>query len=651
MLMEYNHLFQPLDIGRVHFKNRIFSAPVQTGYLDGNGYYTDYAIHAFSEKARGGCSLVSLGDTPVDSRYAVATYRHPVIDDPGTLPSLSELVRSVHEYGSVLSVELNHAGDMANPAYNSSSQPIGPVDYVRKDGQPVRQMNQELMDYTLESFAQAAALAKLAGVDIINIQAGHGWLLHQFLSPRTNTRRDNYGGSIRNRCRFPLEVLARVRETVGPDTLIQLSVSAAEYIKGGTTLDDTLEFIRLAREYVDLIYVTASVNTDSRASTIIHSTTYQPHTHLASYAAAVKQATDLPVVAVGGILSPEEGEEILAAGQADAVAMGRALIADPYLPYKAKHGDTKTIRPCLRCLNCLNEMSRSRSFSCTVNPISGREFRIPLGTAEAARKMDIVIIGGGPAGMVAATAASQFGHQVTLFEKEQELGGMLKRTLSPSFRSDMARYLEYLKYTVQSDPGIRLQLGTTASPELLYPLHPDAVILATGSLSRERQIPGWDRPQVHEVSTLSLLPEEEGSHVIVVGGGVSGCEAALHLAEEGRKVTVLESGSAPMPAYSRLPRIALLDRLNQMKVEVRTECNVNEITEDGVRYVSRTMKNHTLASDFVVLANGRDPDPGTAARYLGIAPTVVTIGAAKNAGSLLDCVHDGYFAGRNIEFY
>lgn len=649
--MTYPKLFQPLQVRHVRFRNRIFSAPVQTSYLDGNGYYTDYAIEYFAEKARGGTALVTVGDTPVDSRYAATTYRHPVLDDPGTLPSLCELVGAVHEYGALVSVELNHGGSMAHPQYITGSSPIGPVDYLRKDGQLIKGMDGELMSYTLDSFAQAAAMAKLAGVDVITIQAGHGWLLHQFLSPRTNTRKDQYGGTLRNRCRFPLEVLVRVREIVGDDTLIQLSVSAAEHIKGGDTLANTIEFVQMARPYVDLVHVTASVNTDSRASTIIHSTPYQPHLLIAHYAAAIKAATDLPVVAVGGILSPEEGEEVLERGSADAVAMGRALIADPFLPYKAKHQREDEIRPCLRCLTCLNEMSRSRSFTCTVNPTAGREFRLHRQTSQPHPSLNITVVGGGPAGMSAALSAAMHGHTVTLFEKRMELGGMIRHTLTPDWQADTAAYLDYLDRAVRAQSGIQLYLGVTATPEKLAALSPQAVILATGSQPRADELPGWEMSGAMEVSEVYEKVHQVGRRVIVVGAGVSGCEAALYLAENGREVVVVDRGAAVMPHYSRLPRIALVDRLRANGVELRAGVQVSRLLPGGVLLEDGGGKPQQLEGDTVVLANGRRGAMETVEQFAGAALTVTSVGGCGRSVSLRDCIHVGYFVGRNIEYY
>lgn len=649
--MKYPQLFRPLRVKNLCFRNRIFSAPIQMSYLDGNGYYTDYAISAFAQKARGGAALVCLGDTPVDSRFAPNTYRHPVLDDPGALPSLCELVRTIHEYGAAVSVELNHAGSMAHPQYISGPSPIGPVDYLRKDGQPVKAMDSALMAYTLESYTQAAAMAKLAGFDVITIQTGHGWLLHQFLSPRTNTRTDQYGGSLRNRCRFPLEVLARVRETVGPDMVIQLSVSAAEHIKGGDTLANTLEFVKMARPYVDMVYVTASVNTDSRAATIIHSTPYQPHQLITHYASAVRAVTDLPVVAVGGIMTPEAGEDIIARGEADAVAMARALIADPMLPLKAKHRNGEGIRPCLRCLTCLNEMSRSRSSCCTVNPTAFREFRLngPRGEPQIAAR--VVVVGGGPSGMAAALSAAQNGHNVTLFEAAPQLGGHISRTLTAPYRADTAEYLDYLEQCVCRQANIQLRLGAVATPELVTALSPQAVILATGALPRADELPGYAQYGGIEVTRVYEEIDRVGYRVIVVGGGVAGCEAALCLADEGREVTILDAGTIPMPKYSRLPRIALLDRLMARGVELRSGVRVTAIVPDGVIAEDSSGRAFCIQGDTVVVANGRRIREDFYGGFADTAETVTAVGTCARIGGLYECIHSGYFAGRNIEFY
>jgi 2,4-dienoyl-CoA reductase-like NADH-dependent reductase (Old Yellow Enzyme family)/thioredoxin reductase len=649
--MNYPNLFQPMWIGSLRLKNRIFAAPLQMSFLDGNGYYTDYTIRSFQEKARGGAALVTVGDTPVDSRYAASTYRHPVLDDPGTLPSLTELVRSIHEYGAAASVEVNHAGAMAHPQYITGPNPIGPVDDVRKDGQFVKGMDEELMAYTLDSFAQAAAMAKLAGFDLITVQMGHGWLLHQFLSPRTNTRKDQYGGSLRNRCRFPLEVLARIRKVVGPEFPIQISVSGAEHIKGGDTLQNTIEFCKMAQPYVDLIHVTASVNTDSRAATIIHSTPYQPHELLTHYAAAIKKATGMPVVAVGGILSPGEAEGVLERGEADAVAMGRALIADPFLPYKAKHQREEEIRPCLRCLTCLDEMSRSRSFCCTVNPLAGREFRLLNQSSEPKAKMRLAVIGGGPAGMSAALSAADNGHTVTLIEQSGQLGGLLRRTLSAPCKSDTAAYLNYLERAVRKTAGIQICLNTEATPENVSVLAPQGVIMATGSLSRKGELPGADSTGVLDVAELYQRPVPSGQRVVIVGGGVSGCEAALYLAKLGKQVTVVEQGTILMSQFSRLPRIALLDQLAAQKVECCTGLRVTEVTSDGVQMRDTGGKVHRLEADVVVVANGRQGDSSMVRRFSAVAPTVVAIGGCQKSGSLYHCINQGFFAGRNLEFY
>ena len=343
----YPHLFEPFTIKKTTFRNHIFSAPNMMCHMDANGFPTDYMIAYYAEKAKGGAAVVTVGDTPVDHEHAPSNPRSFNLSYEA-LPFISELAMAIKSHGALASLELNHGGLYNPPEAMGGRNPIGPVSFVRSwDGVEVIGMDEAMMNTVADHFADAAELLKIAGFDMCLLHGGHGWLLDQFISPLFNTRTDEYGGSLENRAKFPLMVIDRVRERVGDDFLIEYRMSGSEEIEGGLTAEEAIEFAKMIDGKVDIIHVSAALDTEEAQAVHTHPTIFLPHGVNVHYAAEIKKHVKSPVVTIGSISDPEMAEQILAEGRADIIGMTRALIADPYWPEKARLGQSADINPCL----------------------------------------------------------------------------------------------------------------------------------------------------------------------------------------------------------------------------------------------------------------------------------------------------------------
>lgn len=363
--LKFPKLFEPLQVGSVVYRNRIFAAPSMMSFVTEGGRPTEALMGYYREKARGGAAQVTIGDTPVDQEHA-PTFPGMYLTK-ANMAFLGELACCIKQYGAVATYELNHSGWMANPEL-SGNPPISAVGFTRGDGVKVLQMDEAMMERVADNFASAAMFVKDCGFDGALIHGGHGWLLAQFLSPMVNTRTDQYGGSPENRARFPRMVVERIREAVGKNFILEYRISGSEIDPAGLTLKETIPFIQSIQDKIDLVHVSAGIDTRLDLTLQAHPSIFQPHGCNVQFAAAMKQAVDIPVVTVGAISTPQMAEQILEAGQADVVAMGRALIADPYLPTKARTGREDEISPCTRCLHCRGHMDTHKHFSCAVNP-------------------------------------------------------------------------------------------------------------------------------------------------------------------------------------------------------------------------------------------------------------------------------------------
>ena len=639
----YPHLFEPLQIGRTTFRNRIFAAPTMMCDMDASGYPTDNMIAYYAEKARGGAAVVTVGDTPVDREHA-ATNPNSFNVSRASQHFLSELALAIQAHGAKASLELNHGGLTGVPAANGGNDPIGPVDFIRDwDGVHVHAMDEAMIDEVADHYAQCALILKDAGFDMCLLHGGHGWLLHQFLSPLTNTRTDRFGGSLENRARFPLMVIDRVRQAVGKDFLIEYRMSGAECIEGGYGIDEAVEFAKMIDGKVDLIHVSASLDTEDAQAVITHPTIFLPHGVNVKYAAEIKKHVKTPVVTIGAINDPDMAEEILASGKADVVAMVRALIADPHFPNKARKGRKADIVPCMRCLDCLTGMQAGNRLQCAINPSAGREDRYRSFIRPAARKRNVLVVGGGPGGMQAAITAAQRGHFVTLAEKTDSLGGLLKFTDRDSLKADLGAVKRYLIHTVGSLP-IDVRLNTEVTPEYVRQGGYDAVIVAAGSSPLVLPIPGLNAPHVLHALDIYDKLDTLGKRVALLGGGLVGCETALFLARRGHSVTILEMQDEIAPEANWMHREGMMQAFAEVDITCCTGRRVARVEESGVYAADKDGNELFTPADSIVFAMGMRPNSQVVQALMDTAEDVVAVGDCVRARKSSNAMFEGRWA-------
>lgn len=635
----FKNLFTPVRINGVRFKNRIFAAPTQIRQKDYHGNPNDYGIAYYEAKAKGGAAAVCIGDTPVEPLYGATQFNSFYLSDPGSLSALSEVAAAIKQHGARASLELSHGGAMADPSLNGGRDPIGPSAFTRPDGVQVQAMDAEMMDYIVTSFANGAKLLVRCGFDMCTIHSGHSTLLEQFLSPRSNHRTDEYGGSLENRARFPLRVIDAIRAAVGKELLIEVRISGDEFVEGGCSQEDMIAFAQMLKGRADLIHVSAGVQNAPSGLMRLFPSNMVPGGCNVYLADAIRKATGMPVVAVGGITKPEQAEEILASGKADFVALGRALIADPEFPNKVRRGETPAC--CLRCLHCLAGLNSRRHLTCTVNPTAGSEHRIQQPPLTESKR--VLVIGGGPGGMMAALTAAQRKHHVLLCEAGDHLGGHMAHADADPRKQDLANVKQSLLRRLESS-GAEVRLNTRVDSEFIRSYAPDAVICAVGSDAVVPPIPGKDGRNVISGLVIHDHLDQIGENVVVIGGGLVGCEAALYLADQGRKVTVVEMGGALAPEDAPLRRMALLAELNKSGVAMLTSHTCMRITDEGVWVRDSQGEEKLLPADTIVTATGMRARMELVDELQDSCPAFYPVGDCQRARKVTDAVAEGYFA-------
>jgi 2,4-dienoyl-CoA reductase-like NADH-dependent reductase (Old Yellow Enzyme family)/thioredoxin reductase len=591
-------LFEPISIGTMELKNRVVMAPMATHFAGPNGEATQHLIDYYTERARGGVALIIVESNYVQRKGRGGVNRFGLYDD-SLLEGHTRLVEAVHTHGAKICAQLHHAGRAAHMAV-IGEMPISPTATVA-----AREMTLDDIREVQRDFARAAGRAKKAGFDAVHIHGAHGYLIQQFLSPAINKRQDDYGGSEEARMRFLLEVVEAVRDEVGEDFPILARLSAEEFIAGGYGLDFILKVCASLEEAgVCCIDLSSSFSDAPDIPGALPGMDH-PACPLVHYAEAAKDVVGIPVGTVGRIYKPRLAEQVLRDNRADLILLGRSLLADAHWVNKAREGRQDEIRHCIACNRCLDELIVERAaVKCTVNPELGREEEMRLTPATAKKK--VLVVGGGPAGMEAARVAARRGHEVTLCEQKEKLGGMVLLGCVDSHTQTVLDVARHLEGELQR-AGVTVETNRKITAHDVESLSPDVLVLATGAESDIPDIPGIDGSNV--CTTLDLLSGavEPGDDVVIIGGGLVGGEVAEFLAEKGKRPVMVKKSSqiTGKPGYYFTHMLTW--RLNRKGVRIITGADVLGIEADAVR-ISRFGQEEKLRADTVVVAKGMKPN-------------------------------------------
>ena len=648
MKREYPSLCKPLQVGGVTLRNRMCSAPLGATDILADGTPGPRTLGFYEMRAKGGAASVTVSELVVHPDTDGSQMLKLSLATPGQLGAFAYVADAIKRHGAVASIELSHSGQyagtyMVDKKKKGALCQYGPSDGVRPDGLPVKALTQEQIADIVAAYANAAGLAKRAGFQMVMVHAGHGWLINQFLSPYFNKRDDEYGGPLENRVRFAREVLTAVREEVGPKFPIELRMSGSELFDGGYDLEEGCRIAEALQDLVDIIHVSAG--SYQFGFSVTHPSMFRDHGCNVYLAAEIKKHVNVPVATVGGLSDPAQMEEIVASGQADIIVMGRALLADPEIPAKVMANRGDEIVKCLRCFTCMAERPITQTRRCSVNPRIGREFEgMSITPAPEAKK--VLVVGGGIAGMVGAWVAAKRGHQVTLCEAGSELGGILRTEKALPFKVDM--YNLGCSYAVLCErAGVDIRLNTPVDAAFADEFAADAVIVAVGSESMTLPMPVDEAARVLSVDDMYLDGAEPGDEVVVIGGGLTGCECALLWARRGKTVHLVEMRDALAIDANIRNRPILLAELEDAGVDEHVNAIALRVDPDGV-LVKTPEGEQKLSGDTTVCAIGQRSRRAAADALLDAAPFVRVVGDAVRPANITTAVYEAWHAAMDI---
>lgn len=710
----FEHLLSPTRIGNMELSNRIAMAPMGVEIVAGDGSIQDPVLHYYEERARGGAGLIITENTAACYPRGANTAHEIAVSDDRYLPGLTALAAAVHRHGTRIALQLAHHGKVGRldtregrPLLMPSQPepmrlPPGPLDLTLEEmkqmgraagGAPtIHVATEEDIEELISDFATACDRARRAGFDAVELHAAHGYIFSEFLSPSCNHREDAWGGSVENRSRLLCETIRACKERAGPDFTLWCRIDAKEFgVENGIRLEDATRTAELAVEAgADAIHVSAyapPMGAGFTEAPLVHA-----EAGFAAFAEAVKKRVEVPVIAVGRI-EPEVGDRLIREGKADLISMGRKLLADPALPAKLVAGRPQSVRPCIYCYVCVAQPFFDQRVRCSVNPETGRELeRSALLRAPSASPQNVVVVGSGPAGMEAARVAALRGHRVSLFESEDHLGGTLR--FAALVYEPNERLLRWYEHEMSRLP-IEIHTGEEASPEIVARQGADVVIVATGARRIRSALPGAEAAHVFDgndlralltgrddsaareklsltgrlaaaagrLSGISADPRKlreasraympVGKSVVVIGGGLVGCELADFLAERGRSVVVLEEGPVLAVEMAHPRRWRVLHELREAGVRLVSDATPLEIGPDFVRFRApeapgEESLEEQIPADTVVLATGLADDPSTASAFERTADRVLRIGDIGGVGYIEGAIRDGFEAALDL---
>jgi len=625
----FEKLLSPIKIGSLELRNRIVLPAMDLGFIGVPmmGNLTQEGIDFYEARAKGGAAMIIAGAVAIDPK-GIFTPVTPGIWSDDLISDYKRLADAVHKYGAKLVIQIAHSGRQAPQGIPE----FPPIDAVAPSPIPCplykaipHELTVDEIQDLVEKFGEAAKRAKEAGADGVEIHGAHGYLIAEFMSPYSNKRFDDYGGSTADRLRFPLETIKRVREKVGSDFYVGFRLSGEELTPGGTSLRETRAMVPILVEAgLDTVSVSAGVYNMLSYRTFMPLHMDPIGTHY-DRAASVSEVCKVPVIAVGRIKDPLIAETLLQEGKVDLVAMGRQLITDPELPNKAAAGKPEDIRPCISCGLCLVYLGAQLGFKCELNPYIFKEPEV----VQAAQAKKILVVGGGPAGLEAAAYAAIRGHQVTLMDKAEYLGGQWRLAAMPPHKQEISVALKYLVTQAQK-AGVKLETSKEVTPRTIDEFEADAVIIATGGEPVIPPIPGVDNPKVITAWDVLAGKAFAGDKVAIIGGGQVGLETADYMRErEASQIIVLEQLEACGTTISPFVVMDMMERLTKWGVRVVTSANIEQILDDGIRFTAKGQQETVTGLDSIILAAGVQPSEELSEKIKDKVADVHVIGDAN----------------------
>lgn len=647
----FPYLFSTINIGPVKLKNRLVMPPMTTNFAAANGAVTDQMRAYYARRARGGVALII-----VEASYIKAGSRHAFLNAAGIyednlISGYRSLTDSIHSYGAKVFLQLLHAGP-ATSTYIAGAKPVAPSPIGLPEYEIPRELTVAEIEEVVDCFVEATRRAKDAGFDGVELHGAHDYLLARFMSPAFNKRNDEYGNTVYGRTKIVIDIIKQAKERVGSDFPITVRFNGEEIIPGGLRLTESVMIAKIMQNAgAAALHISSGLRPDLYPADI--------EAPLVPLAGTIKKEVNIPVIAVGRILHPSLAEEIIHSGKADMISMGRALLADPDLPKKAAKGQLDDLRECVLCRSCQRTDVRPQ-VNCLVNFELGRENVTKFKITKARRRKKVLIIGGGPGGMEAARVAALRGHDVTLYEREQQLGGQLKLASIAPTKERLNLLINYLSRQVEK-LGVNVKLGVALTPELVVEHKPEVVIIATGSVPKQINFPIVEsmNESPNLVTARDVLASKAyvGKYVLIVGAGATGAEVAETLARQGKGVTLIDELPRVAEDMEEVKRRLLISRMAEENILTYTSTRVKRIigkqvilSRDVPTFDARvSLREQVLDGiDSIVLAVGSLPDNSIASAIKNMIPEVYVIGDAAEPRSALEAIHEGSKVGRTI---
>ena len=636
------YLFTPFKIKDRLIKNRIVMPGLASFLIEDDGSITDKTVEHYRRRAAGGPAMVIVEACAVSAEGIVSEHQARIYDDR-FLEGLSQIARVMKSEGTVPAIQIHHGGRQTSiKIIKQKPFAPSPLPCPTITGE-VEPLTTDAIQEIVGKFGDAADRAVEAGFELIEIHGAHGYLINQFLSRFSNIREDEYGGDVAGRSRIARETIREVRKRVGEDFPISFKISAQEFVPDGLTVEESIEILKeLVDEGIDVVQVSAG---NDATPEWICQPMFMEKACLADSAAQVKKTFDIPVMAVGRINDPVVADAIIAEGKADLVCIGRGLLSDPELPKKAQEGRLEDIRICIACNTCMESIFRRGRVECLVNPTLGREKEMEFTPASPAKK--VMVIGGGPGGLNVAWVAAKRGHQVHLYEKQSTLGGQLILGSITSYKKELLSLIEFQKTQIEKF-GVTCHMNVEVTLGTIEKENPDVIILATGSSPVTPPVPGIDKPIVSTFIEVFNGDKPAKRKTVVIGGGATGCEVALHLSENGCPVTIVEQLPRIGGQLESITKKVLLSKMKENGIQSMPGYRLSRVEDNGVLVTDQEGNDLFIEAESVVVSIGNKPDNNLYEKIKSLGKELYQIGDCLEPRSAKAAIYEGAVIGRAI---